>query len=140
MSVANFAAKSVKNVTDFRHGSDALLEFYLFHAEIKKAHKWAMSYVADPQLLLVVANHIVEGEAQDAIKLYYRVIGSTIRQGNNRAYKEALELLLDLESMFVDSEHKNGAFIDMIMQLIQDHKPKRNMMKLLKEHYPDCFV
>jgi uncharacterized Zn finger protein len=117
--------------------ADALLDFYLHHQELNKARLWARSHKAASNTLRNLADLIVASHPQDAIDLYYRVIMVIIDRKKNSAYQEATDLLLHL-SKIVNSANKVLLTV-MIGSIINHHKAKRNMMKLLKEHFALCF-
>jgi len=119
------------------HEADALLSFYLYHQQIAQARLWVKSHKAEPSKLLKLADLLVGEHAQDAIDLYARVVLPTISQGNNQAYQRATNLLLSLEKQ-LQGTHTEALQV-MIGQVIKQHKAKRNMMKLLKTHFPACF-
>jgi uncharacterized Zn finger protein len=117
--------------------ADALLSFYLYHQQVAQARLWVKSHKAEPSKLLKLADLIVGEHPQEAIDLYARVVLSTISQGNNQAYQQATDLLLRLENKLQDAHTE--ALQLMINQVVKQHKAKRNMMKLLKTHFPACF-
>lgn len=119
--------------------ADALLEFYIDQNELEKARKWVLSHKANSENLLKLANLIITAHAQESVDLYYRVLGSIIDQTNNSAYQQATDLLLKLEKNLKVNEADNGMLYSMINKIIKQYKQKRNMMKLLKTHFAQCF-
>lgn len=120
--------------------ADALLDFYLDRHELEKARLWALSHKANSASLLKLANLIIEQKPNDAIALYHRVAGSIISKTNNSAYQEATDLLLKLEKTLKTNDLDCAVFYATIRKIITEYKQKRNMMKLLKEHFADCFT
>lgn len=117
--------------------ADALLSYYLYHQQLAQARLWVKSHKADPSKLLKLADLIVTDQPQEAIDLYARVVLPMVAQGNNQAYQNATDLLLTLAKNL--QGHQLEALHLMIGQVIKQHKAKRNMMKLLKTHFPACF-
>jgi len=118
-------------------GADALLNFYLYHQQLANARLWVKSHKAESSKLLKLADLIVEAQPQEAIDLYARVVLPMVAQGNNQAYQNATDLLLSLEKSLQGSRCDELQL--MITEVIKQHKAKRNMMKLLKTHFPACF-
>ena len=111
--------------------------FYLFHDEIEKARSWVLLHKAAPEGLLKLADLIITSYPEEAINLYYRVVIMRVAQGNNQAYQQANELLLNLAKLL---KNNNSELLNtMVSKVIKQHKAKRNMMKLLKEHFEHCF-
>jgi len=119
--------------------ADALLDFYLDRNELEKARLWALSHKANTASLLKLANLIIMLKPNDSVELYHRVVGSIISQTNNSAYQEATDLLLKLEKILKTNNADCAVLYSMITKIIKEYKQKRNMMKLLKEHFADCF-
>ena len=134
-----FAEAYVETAHGLRANADALLDFYLDRQELEKARLWALSHKANSASLLKLANLIIEQNPNDTIALYHRVVGFIISQTNNSAYQEAIELLLKLEKMLKINAIDCAVFYAMIRKLVTEYKQKRNMMKLLKEHFTNCF-
>jgi len=121
------------------NNADALLDFYLDRHELEKALKWTKSHKAASSTLRQLADIIVSEYPQDAVNLYYRVIDTVIDQKKNSAYQEATKLLLNLKKKLIVNGVSDDIFLLMIQKVIQKHKAKRNLMKLLKEHFADFF-
>ena len=119
--------------------ADALLDFYIDRNELEKARLWALSHKANSASLIKLADLIIAQHPDDSVELYHRVAGSIISQTNNSAYQEATDLLLKLEKILKEKNIDCALLHSMIAKIIKQHKQKRNMMKLLKEHFGDCF-
>jgi len=128
-----------ETVYGIANNADALLDFYLDQQELEKALEWTQSHKAASNTLQQLADLIIEKHPQDAVDLYYRVVDVVINQKKNSAYQQATELLVKLEKMMKDSGADDEMLMVMISKIIQQHKAKRNMMKLLKEHFITCF-
>lgn len=74
---------------------------------------------------------------QDAVDFYYRVVSIIIGQTNNNAYQQATDLLVNLSKKLLNQNAK--LLTTMLGKLIKQYKAKRNMMKLLKTHFGECF-
>lgn len=123
----------------FEANSDALLDFYIDRNEVEKGRKWALTHQANTHSLLQIANLMIASHPHDCIALYKRVVGSIIGQTNNSAYQEATDLLLKLKRMLIANNTQLKNFNEMVKQVAQAYKQKRNMLKLFKEHFSDCF-
>jgi len=119
--------------------ADALLDFYIYHQELEKARLWVLSHKATSSTLLTLAGMIVIKHPQESVDLYYRVACILIDEKKNSAYQQAIELLVKLEKMIKESGADDEMLMVMIGKIIQQHKAKRNMMKLLKEYFIRCF-
>ena len=119
--------------------ADALLDFYLDRNELEKARVWALSHKANPASLLKTANLIIVSQPTDAVALYYRVVSSIIAQTNKSAYQEATNLLIKLEKVLKANNIDEVILCQMIDQLCQENKQKRNMVKLLRERFACCI-
>ncbi|MCQ8878751.1 hypothetical protein NQT69_12135 [Pseudoalteromonas shioyasakiensis] len=76
---------------------------------------------------------------QESIDLYHKSLSDMIEKTNNDAYREATNLLIKIEKSLKDSNADCTLLYDMIAVLMKDFKQKRNMMKLLREYFPECF-
>jgi len=119
--------------------ADALLEFYIDQNELPKARIWVLSHKANSTNLLKLANLIMAAHPQESVDLHCRVLDSIIDQTKNSAYQEATDLLLKLEKGFKNSDAKRAILYRMIAKIIKKQKAKRNLMKLLKTHFAQCF-
>ena len=119
--------------------ADALLDFYIDRKELEKARVWALAHKANTNSLLKIANLIIASYPDDCVDLYRRVVKPIIEQGNNSAYQEATDLLLKLEKMLTANNTDLSTFYQMVTLVGETYKPKRNMLKLLKKHFADCF-
>jgi len=119
--------------------ADALLDFYLDRQELEKALTWTKSHKAASSTIRQLADLIISEHPQDAVNLYYRIIDAVIDQKKNSAYQEATKLLLNLNEKLIVNDVRDDIFLLMIQKVIQKHKAKRNLKKLLKEHFADYF-
>ncbi|WP_022941218.1 SWIM zinc finger family protein [Psychromonas hadalis] len=129
----------VETTRGIANNADALLDFYLDKNELEKARLWALAHKANAVSLLKLANLIIAFAQQDAVDLYYRVLGTIIEQTNNKAYQQATDLLIKLEKILTANGADAVILYAMIDKIIQQYKQKRNMMKLLKTHFAYCF-
>ena len=75
-----------------------------------------------------ISNTFVPGFLHESI-----IIGQT----NNNAYQQATDLLVNLSKKLLNQNAK--LLTTMLGKLIKQYKAKRNMMKLLKTHFGECF-
>ena len=129
----------VETTRGITHDADALLEFYIDQNELEKARLWVLSHKAYSTSLLQLADLIIAEYPQESVDLYYRVLGVIIDQTSNSAYQEATRLLLKLEKTLKTDSQDCVTLYLMIEKIIKKFKQKRNMMKLLREYFAQCF-
>lgn len=115
--------------------ADELMAFYLSKNELEKACQWASQHEISPNLLLTLADTILDTRPNDTIVYYFRVISQAIERTNNEAYKEAISYLKKLEKILISSPLLLSEFYQKVTELEKKYKVKRNMRALLKEHY-----
>jgi len=129
----------VETTRGITHDADALLEFYIDQNELEKARLWVLSHKAYSTSLLQLADLIIAEYPQESVDLYYRVLGVIINQTSNSAYQEATRLLIKLEKTLKTNGQDCVTLYLMIEKIIKNFKQKRNMMKLLREYFAQCF-
>lgn len=117
-------------------GSDSVLEFYLEQHELEKARNWIKEHKASSALLIRLANNIVGKQPDEAIALYARVVSVIIDGTNNSAYQRAIDLLITLRKNLEKHKQDKSNFYLVISDLAKKFKQKRNMVALLKKHFP----
>ncbi|MCK8102246.1 SWIM zinc finger domain-containing protein [Pseudoalteromonas sp. 2CM36K] len=144
---AEFAQKveqlllSLSNQENYRFTNypSELLDFYIDQNDIEKARSLAAKHKVKSSQLIKLADIILMQYPQESIDLYHKSISDMIGQTNNNAYREATNLLIKIEKNLKHTNADCTLLYDMIAALIKDFKQKRNMMKLLREYFPDCF-
>jgi len=129
----------VETSRGFSRHFDSVLDFYIDRSELEKARLWAASHKACERNLIRLANLIISEHPQDAVDFIERAANAIISQTKNSAYQEATELFLKLENDLKVKQTDSTILYPMIAQIIKQHKAKRNLMKLLKEHFARCF-
>jgi len=119
---------------------DALLDFYIDRNELEKARLWTASHKACGRNLIRLAYFIISDHPQNAVDFIQRAADEIVSQTKNSAYQEATELLLTLEKKLQANNLDCAILYSMIAKIIKQHKAKRNLMKLLKEHFAGCFM
>ncbi|UXI00778.1 SWIM zinc finger domain-containing protein [Photobacterium sp. TY1-4] len=117
--------------------NDALVEFYMDTGALEKACEWAADHQLNADVLLELADRIVDQKPQETLSYYVRVVSAMIEQTNNDAYEKAISLLQQLESQLQNHPNTLAAFYVQVEQLAQTYKRKRNMLKLFQTHYND---
>ncbi|MCL1123389.1 SWIM zinc finger family protein [Shewanella surugensis] len=106
---------------------------------LEKARAWAASHSVAPDQWVKLADVIMTEHPQEAMALYYKSLSAIIAQTHNDAYREATDLLLKIEKQLKATNGNCTQLYDMIGDIIKHFKQKRNMMKLLRQHFPQCF-
>ena len=122
--------------------NDSVLAFYLYHQQVDKARAWAKSHLASETNLIKLAKQTVLLHPEESMALFHRVLKVVIGQTNNGAYQQALDLLLEIKTLIAsgkESDVAEHALNTMVAKLVREFKAKRNMMKLLREHFAHCF-
>lgn len=95
---------------------------------------WAAVHqgICDRGLLIELAAKLESDRADDAIRLYRRVIPGTVEQTKNSAYEEAARWVRKIGSL-LKAMRRSSEFGDYLAELRVQFKPKRNFMKLLDD-------
>jgi len=139
ISLSDQAAKSNQGAYRFTNYPSELLDFYIDQNDIAKARSLAAKHEVKSSQLIKLAGLIMAQYPQESIDLYQKSISNIIGQSNNDAYREAINLLIKIEKNLKDASDDCTLLYDMIGTLAKSFKQKRNMMKLLREYFPDCF-
>ncbi|MFK3872128.1 SWIM zinc finger family protein [Pseudoalteromonas rhizosphaerae] len=139
LSLSDQKAQSNHGVHRFTNYPSELLDFYIDQHDIEKARSWAAKHKVKSSQLIKLADTILLQYPQESIGLYQKSISDMIEKTNNDAYREATNLLIKIEKNLKDAGADCTPLYNMITALIKDFKQKRNMMKLLREYFPECF-
>ncbi len=116
--------------------NDSIVEFYIVQNEIHKACDWVDSHRTHREILITLANYITKKLPHKTLAYTMRAVNSLIEETNNHAYQQALDYLQALESRLIGNEVMLNEFYRQVDHLAQTYKRKRNMLALLKKHYP----
>lgn len=113
----------------------ALMALYLHEDDMESAlHLSEQGDVAAEQLLELARR--LQDQPVVAIPLYERLAVRNVKLGNNRAYREGIELLKELSGILkVEAHHQ--AYSSLLNDLRREFKAKRNFIKWLNEAFPD---
>ncbi|KPH95717.1 hypothetical protein AMS58_05895 [Pseudoalteromonas porphyrae] len=139
LSLSDKAAKSNQGAYRFTNYPSELLDFYIDQNDIAKARSLAAKHEVKSSQLITLAGLIMAQYPQESIDLYHKSLSNIIGQTNNDAYREATNLLIKIEKNLKDTNADCTLLYDMIGTLAKSFKQKRNMMKLLREYFPECF-
>lgn len=128
-----------KGVHRFTNYARELLDFYIDQHDIEKARSLAAKHEVKSSQLIKLADLIMVQHPHESIDLYYKSLSDMIEKTNNDAYREATNLLIKIEKSLKDKNADCTPLYNMITALIKNFKQKRNMMKLLREYFPQCF-
>jgi uncharacterized Zn finger protein len=112
---------------------DEVASLHLYHQQLGRALDVAHSHKLNPDVLLEVARANKDKPA-DILPIYLRLAEFELKQSNNQAYHEAIDLLKEAE-MLMDKTglaNLNKALVRMKLE----HKRKRNFIKWLTEAFP----
>jgi len=133
ISISNQATRHFDNY------AGELLNFYIDQDDIGKARSWAASHHIQSSQLITLADLIMTEHQQESIDLYYKSLSKIIDKTHNDAYRDATNLLIKLEKQLQNKDDGCTQLYVMIGKIIKNFKQKRNMMKLLREYFPQCF-
>ena len=116
---------------DARRGRDGsvLVTVLLWEGDSEAAWNAALLWQCSQALWLELARAREDGNPEDAIAVYKRVVEQTIGQKNNRAYGDAVSLIRRIARLMAQG-HEESAFRRYVGDVRAAHKPKRNLMKL----------
>lgn len=107
-----------------------LVQIFLWEGEVEVAWREAKEGGCSNELWLELAAGREEDHPEDALSIYEARIEPLIQQTNNKAYKEAYELLLKVRSL-MRRLGREQEFDEYLEVLRAEYKRKRNFMKLL---------
>jgi uncharacterized Zn finger protein len=121
-------------------GRRSYLSFPVDHSELVQIFLWegevawreAKEGGCSNELWLELAAGREEDHPEDALSIYEARIEPLIQQTNNKAYREAYELLLKVRSL-MRRLGREQEFDEYLEVLRAEYKRKRNFMKLLDE-------
>ncbi|MDP2574115.1 hypothetical protein Q8W40_18110 [Vibrio penaeicida] len=116
-------------------GLDDLLEFYMEQEEWHKACDWVATRRVSSDVLLKLADSIVDDMPTQTLSYYLRAVVVQIEQTNNDGYAAAIRLLNHVESLLKPHPETLSAFYAKVSSLANTYKRKRNMLKLFQQHY-----
>ena len=114
---------------------DALVLFYMDNHQLSEACDWVSTRKVSTNVLLKLADAVVDEKPNNTLSYYLRVVTVYIQQTNNDAYTSAIELLRKAESLLERHDKQKAQFYSEVAHLAITYKRKRNMLKLLKQHY-----
>jgi len=116
-------------------GNSVLVQVFLWENDIEAAWKEALEGGCTDSLWMELANKRKETHSKEVIPIYQKALETTVKKKNNDAYKEAVELLKVIETL-MNSLEKRGEFVHYLDSIRVAHKPKRNLMKMLRSIWP----
>ncbi|MCE0495932.1 SWIM zinc finger family protein [Vibrio salinus] len=121
-----------------RHGSDAIVQFYLARNELEKLCHWADSHQISYDMLSEVADRVLESQPEKALNYTMRTASVIIGQGKKPAYQQALQVLRKFEAKLQQQAPQTLAgFYQQVNTLAKENQRKRTMYQLLKTCYAD---
>ncbi|PQJ50174.1 hypothetical protein BTO01_24835 [Vibrio jasicida] len=114
---------------------DALVLFYMDNHQLSEACDWVSTRKVSTNVLLKLADAVVDEKPDNTLSYYLRVVTVYIEQTNNDAYTSAIELLRKAESLLERHDKQKAQFYSEVAHLAITYKRKRNMLKLFKQHY-----
>lgn len=130
-----------ETASDFVDINNEILSFYLYQNALEKAENWAKNCRPSQNNLMIMAQKLWQSDTVKATELYLKVLNAIIYLAHNKAYQEAIELLLEIEQQTKEEGNAEQmlALNGLITQLASKHKAKRNMIKRLKENFAPSF-
>lgn len=118
------------------HLRGQLLEFYFEHQQLEKAKGCVKAGGGSQEQILRLADLLIEDQPTEALALYRRIVEDLINRAN---YEWAAKLLLQLQAQLQERQHPLSDFDHAVAQLATEFRRKRNMIALLKLHFPSCL-
>ncbi len=111
-------------------GHSELVRVFLWEKDVDAAWSEAIAGGCSNDLWMTLADKRRRTHPEDALPIYLRQIEPTVGQTNNRAYEEAIRLLLQVRELMarLNRDTEFAAYVD---SLRGKHKAKRNFIKLL---------
>lgn len=128
--IARQKKESSSSYLFFAMDHSELVEILLWEGNVEEAWREAKRGGCSDRLWLDLAARREDGHPEDSLAVYQERIEPLINETNNKAYKEAYDLLLRVRELM----HYLGrqAEFDEYLQLLRlEYKRKRNFMKLL---------
>ena len=119
----------------FSRHNDDLAEFYLEQKRFDEAYSFAMQNPMSLSTMEKLAKCMAAKEPQKHLELYMIVISTHIEQTNNSAYEQALRCLQTVEAELGKHPDVLQMFYEKVKLLSAKYKNKRNMQRLLMQHY-----
>ncbi len=115
---------------------DALLRFYLDQGREDDACDWVKAHKVGAEVLLMLADRVLQRRPADALTYHFRVAASTVAQTNNDAYQQAVAQLQRLEKALPADDAVKASFYQQLDALLREYKRKRNFIQLIARHFP----
>lgn len=112
--------------------ANSLLEICLFEQRLADAQALCSEHKVAPQLLYQLAQAL---NPEQCLPLYARLVRNEVQQTNNKAYRQGIALLQELQGR-LDSPAGHQAFAALLAEVRAEFKQKRNFIKWLKEAFP----
>ena len=116
-----------------RPAASLLVEFYLVYGDHARALAVANKEKVDPRLLLELGFALIDMPEQ-AFPLLQRVTEFHVKQGNNDAYREAIDVLKKIRDE-IRTESQQKALNELLCHLRATFRAKRNFIKWLGEAF-----
>ena len=107
-----------------------LVEIFLWEGDVEAAWREAKEGGCHDSLWLRFAAEREEEHPEDAISVYTEQLEPTLRFPDKDAYREAVGLLRKIRQL-MSRLGKENEFASLVRSVRAQHKPKRNLMKLL---------
>jgi len=112
-----------------QHYIDAYLDILLLENNVDAALSWIGEHAVAPDMLLQLARMLTL-EPVKAVPLYQRLAAFYVSQGNNSAYNQAVNLLVEMQAFCQTPVHRQLANTA-IDKLRMEFKAKRNFIQYL---------
>jgi uncharacterized Zn finger protein len=118
-----------------RRDSSTLVEILSWEGDEPAAWEAAHAGGCSPLLWRALAQARAHVRPQDTVAVYRRLVAESVQATNNRAYENAVELLVELEHVLppgTDAETHRA----LVAEIRDIHRRKRNLAKLLDARWP----
>jgi len=108
------------------YSGDLLVQIHMREKAFDAAWKAAGKYPVHPNLVEELAGASEATHPVEALQAYARRVDQLVASGGNAAYAEAVKLIAHMATLQGRPEH-----VALVLRLKQEHRRKRNFMKLL---------
>jgi uncharacterized Zn finger protein len=112
--------------------NSTLVDIFLWEKDSEQAWLEAKEGGCSESLWFTLARMREKDHPEDTLAVYRSFVEPTIMQKNNQAYREAVEMIKKIKQLMTQL-YKKAEWEKFIESIKTNHKPKRNLMKMLEK-------